>query len=153
SGLAGRFPHLSTSPQIALAAIASLFLLAGTSAARGQSAYVRVNQVGYEAGAAPFRAYLMSTVEEAGATFSVFNSEGAIVYSGRVGPQLGNWASCTSTTGKGKNRTCATSIVYDVYALDFTVPRGEIYTISVTGAVPATSPRFAVDIPRVLYPG
>jgi endoglucanase len=152
-GLAGRFPHLSTDPRIALAAIASLFLLAAPPATRGQSAYVRVSQVGYEAGGSPFRAYLMSTAEEAGATFSVINSEGAIVYSGRIGPQLRNWASCTSTTGKGKNRTCATSIVYDVYALDFTVPRGEIYTISVTGAVPATSPLFAVDTPRVLYPG
>jgi hypothetical protein len=44
-------------------------LLAWAPAALAQSAYVRVNQVGYEAGGPPLRAYLMSTAAETGATF------------------------------------------------------------------------------------
>jgi endoglucanase len=40
-----------------------------------------------------------------------------------------------------------------VYALDFSVPCGQSYTISVTGPAKATSPVFAVDQPDVLYPG
>jgi endoglucanase len=44
-------------------------------------------------------------------------------------------------------------VTYDVYALDFTVPGGDLYTISVSGPVAATSPRFAVDSPDALYSG
>ena len=117
-----------------------------------QSAYIRVNQVGYESGARS-RAYLMATVAEDGATFAVTDSQGAITFSGSVGKQLGSWASCTATKGSGSKRVCSASIVYQVYALDFSVPPGEIYTITVTGPAAATSPRFAVDRPKNLYPG
>jgi endoglucanase len=115
-------------------------MLAGASLARGQSAYVRVNQIGYEAGKAPFRAYLMSTVPEDGATWEVVNSEGETAYSGPVGALLGIWSN-------------SHKLNYHVYALDFRVTQHDMYTISVSGPVPAISPIFAVDEPGVLYPG
>ncbi len=108
--------------------------------ASAESAYVRVSQVGYEAAKSPFRAYLMSTADEAHATFAVVNSNGVIVDSGHVGTLLGTW-------GHSKK------VSYNVYALDFTAPPGDLYTISVSGRVPAVSPRFAVDDPDTLYSG
>jgi endoglucanase len=104
-----------------------------------ESAYVRVNQAGYEEGSSA-RAYLMSTAAETGATFKVINWEGATAFSGKIGALLGTW-------GHSKN------VTYDVYALDFTVPGGGIYKIEVTGPVAATSPNFAVDCPETLYSG
>ena len=115
-------------------------LLACSPRAEAQSAHVRVGQVGYETGKTPFRAYLMSTEAETGATFKVLNSKGAAVYSGHVGALLGTWSHSKTVT-------------YDVYALDFTVPGGDLYKISVSGPVAADSPRFAVDFPEVLYSG
>jgi endoglucanase len=117
-----------------------LLLFACTSAMAASSAYVRVSQVGYEAANPPFQAYLMSTVSEAGATFKVINSEGATIYSGAIGALIGTWSNSKKLT-------------YDVYGLSFTVPGGDIYTISVSGPVAATSPKFAVNTPDVLYPG
>lgn len=131
---------ISCKPSIALCGICFCALFFFGSAAAAKSAYVRVNQIGYEEDNPPFRAYLMSTVPEPGAIFSVINSQGVISYSGPIGALLGTW-------GHSANLT------YDVYALDFTVPGGDIYTISVSGPVPAQSPRFAVDSPGVLYPG
>src|SRR5580704_3793071 len=123
-----------------IATISLVFLLlACASAMAASSAYVRVNQVGYEAGNATFRAYLMSTVPETAATFSVINSAGQTVYSGAIGALLGTWSN-------------SAKLVYDVYALNFSVSEG-VYTISVQGSTPATSPQFAVDAPAVLYPG
>jgi endoglucanase len=113
---------------------------AATASSAASSAYVRVSQVGYEAANAPFQAYLMSTASESGATFSVIDSEGVTVYSGAIGALLGHWSNSKTLT-------------YDVYALSFTVPGGDIYTISVSGPVAATSPKFAVNTPDVLYPG
>jgi hypothetical protein len=104
---------------------------------RAQSTYVRVSQVGYETGQAPFRAYLMSTVAESGTTFKVVNSKGANAFSGRVGALLGTWSHSKQET-------------YDVYALDFSVPGGDLYTISVSAPAPAASPSFAVDSPDEL---
>ncbi len=108
-------------------------------ASRAESAYVRVNQIGYEA-EVPARAYLMSTAAETGATFDVIDCDKRSVYRGRVGALLGTWAH--------SNR-----ISYRVYALDFTVPRGRTYSILVKGPVSANSPRFAVEDPEALYPG
>jgi len=62
------------------------------SAAQGQSAYIRVNQVGYPS-AESKRAYLMATGSENGTTFVVKNSAGITVYSGAVGATLGAWGS------------------------------------------------------------
>ncbi|HXZ31892.1 MAG TPA: glycoside hydrolase family 9 protein [Terriglobales bacterium] len=107
---------------------------------RAESTYVRVDQVGYESGQTPFRAYLMSTTAEDAASFKVVNSKGATVYSGYAGALLGTWSHSKSVT-------------YNVYALDFSAPGGDLYTISVSGAAAATSPPFAVDTPEVLYSG
>ena len=119
---------------------ALLALLAYTRPARAQSACVRVSQVGYESGETPFRAYLMSTVKEGGVSFAVVNSKGATSYSGQVGALLGTWSHSPNAS-------------YNVYALDFTAPGGETYTISVSGPVHAASPPFAVDAPETLYSG
>ncbi|MFZ0774204.1 MAG: glycoside hydrolase family 9 protein [Candidatus Sulfotelmatobacter sp.] len=139
--LSGNTPKISLRLQLSSIAItACLLLFACASAAAASSAYVRVSQVGYEAANSPFQAYLMSTASEAGATFKVINSEGATVYSGAIGALLGTW---------GNSR----KLTYDVYSLSFSVPGGDVYTISVTGPIAATSPKFAVNTPDVLYPG
>lgn len=115
-------------------------LCAALPAIASNSAYVRVSQAGYETANTPFQAYLMSTASESGATFSVINSKGVSVYSASIGTLLGTWSN-------------SKKLSYDVYSLSFTVPGGDVYSISVTGPVDATSPQFAVDIPDVLYPG
>jgi endoglucanase len=117
-----------------------LALLGCPALVSAQSAYVRVSQVGYETSETPFRAYLMSEVAESGATFKVLNSKGKTSYSGKVGALLGTWSHSKTVT-------------YQVYALDFSVADGDLYTISVSGAAAATSPRFAVDCPETLYSG
>jgi len=114
--------------------------LAAAACASAQSAYVRVSEVGYEAGDGPYRAYLMSTVAETGATFVVTKMNGAKVYSAGVGSPIGTWSH-------------SDKLAYNVYALDFKAPAGTSYKISVSGPVIATSPVFAVDSPDVLYPG
>ena len=103
------------------------------------SAFVRVNQAGYEKGGSA-RAYLMSTAAEPGATFAVVNSKNVTKFSGSIGALLGTWS---------HNK----SVSYQVYALDFTVPGGDVYQIQVSGPVPANSPNFAVDSPENLYSG
>lgn len=117
-----------------------LVLSTWTSTADAQSAYVRVSQVGYEASDTTFRAYLMSTAAADGATFRVLDSQGKSVHAGGVGALLGTWSHSKTT-------------VYKVYALDFHVPGGDLYTISVSGPVTAASPRFAVDGADALYAG
>ncbi len=117
----------------------ALLALMAPAAHATKSAYVRVNQAGYETANPPFQAYLMSTIPESGATFSVINSKGATVYSASVGPLLGTWSN--------------KKLQYDVYSLNFTVTGGDVYTISVSGPVAASSPKFAVDTPDVLYSG
>jgi endoglucanase len=119
--------------------IAIFALLAGAPAA-AQSAYVRVSQAGYEAGSPSFRAYLMSTGPETGATFNVLSSGGQSVYAAPIGALLGTWSNGATLT-------------YSVYALDFTVPAGDGYTISVAAPVAAVSPAFPVQDPAALYSG
>jgi len=135
-------PNSLFSVRFRLAPIATtlLALVAYTGPARAQSAYVRFSQVGYESGETPSRAYLLSTVEEGGVNFAVVNSKGATAYSGQVGALLGMWSHSPKAN-------------YNVYALDFTVPGGDLYTILVSGPVKATSPPFAVDTPQTLYSG
>jgi endoglucanase len=133
SSLSIRFPLIS------LAGILLLPFACG-AVASAQSAYVRVSQVGYETGKGPFHAYLMSTVDANGATFKVLNSKGAPTSSGAVGALLGTWSH-------------SKTVRYSVYGIDFTVPGGDLYKITVSGPVEATSPRFAVDSPDKLYSG
>jgi endoglucanase len=121
-----------------LIVLSSLFIGA-PPASPADTAYVRVNQAGYETDGT-HRAYLMATAAETGATFQLINSKGATAASGKVGALLGVWSHSKTVT-------------YDVYAIDFQVPGGEIYQIKISGPVPATSPRFGVDCPDALYSG
>jgi endoglucanase len=82
----------------------------------------------------------MSTAAESGASFKVLNSSGNTVYSGNIGALLGTWSH-------------SKTLAYDVYALDFNAPGGDLYTISVFGPLAAASPHFAVDVPDALYSG
>jgi len=63
-----------------------------------------------------------------------------MVYPSAIGALLGTWSN-------------SKKLQYDVYSLSFTVPGGDLYTISVKGPAAATSPQFAVNSPDVLYPG
>jgi endoglucanase len=134
----GVFWHGRTIAALMVVAAASLGLASPASSAPAgpPTALVRVNQVGYPANASK-RAYLMSSADETGATFSVTSSGGATVFSGSVGPFLGSW-----------NGTYAF-----VYPLDFdSVTTTGSYTISVSGPVPAgPSPTFKVDTGTNLY--
>ena len=120
-----------------LSAVMTMAVLASSTPTLAQRAYVRVSQVGYEEDSDSARAYLMSTTPEPDATFSVLDEDGAAVFSNKVGTLMGTWGNSTVT--------------YQIYPLDFHVPRAKSYTIRVSGPVPATSPRFAVALPGVLY--
>jgi len=114
--------------------------LAFSTGVRAAEAFVRVSQVGYESGHSPYRAYLMSTQSETGASFRVLDAKGNAVYSASVGPQSGTWGNSPKLT-------------YYVYPLDFKVPEALRYSIVVSGPVKATSPDFAVAAPDALYSG
>jgi endoglucanase len=62
-----------------------------STGAGAESAFVRVDQVGYPSDA-PKRAFLLAPVAEPGATFSVVTQDGAVVASGAVGERLGRWS-------------------------------------------------------------
>lgn len=102
------------------------------------TAYVRVNQAGYEAGATA-RAYLMTTATLSSASYKLVNQDGKTTKSGKVGALLGAWAH-------------STEVSYNIYAIDFSAPAG-IYTLQVSGDVSAASPLFAIDAPEALYSG
>jgi endoglucanase len=97
------------------------------------SAFVRVNQVGYPSNAAK-RAYLMSSTDLAGTTFTVRNSSQPVM-TGTVGASLGSW-----------NRAYPF-----VHPLDFdSVTAAGTYTVAVAGA---TSPAFRIDTGPNVYGG
>jgi endoglucanase len=106
------------------------------TAAQAQSAFVRVNQVGYVVGGSK-RAYLMSSSAESGATFVIKNSSGATVFGPTgIGANLGSWSSSYP----------------DAYALDFdSFVTAGTYTISVSSPVAASSPSFEIDTATNLY--
>src|ERR1700739_1240949 len=114
-------------PQVFSTLTSILALWALTGAALAQSAFVRVNQVGYVSGASK-RAYLMASGAETGATFVVKNSSGSTVFGpAAIGANLGSWSTAYP----------------DVYALDFDgLTTAGTYTISVSGTIAATSPSF-----------
>ena len=136
-------PSFDFSRSFRLSSISVAFLGAAlcscAAAGYAESAYVRVNQAGYEAGT-PARAYLMSSEAETGATFKVLDTDGHARYQGKVGALLGVW---------GHSPT----LNFQVYALDFAVPAGRSYSIAVSGPVGASSPKFAVESPEALYSG
>src|SRR5260221_12642627 len=131
---------------IPLASVATIIVIAGALAltfapmlvkAQSGSAFVRVNQVGY-ATTASKRAYLMASGAEAGATFSVKNASGAIVYSAPIGANLGKWSTSYP----------------DVYALDFnSVTTPGTYTIVTSGPIAGSSPGFPIDTAANVYSG
>ena len=66
--------------------------------------FIRVNQIGYEAGLSA-RAYLMTSSAVSSVSYAVKNSAGSTVASGSVGATLGTWGS------------------FSVYPIDFTCQR------------------------------
>ena len=70
-----------------------------------QTAFVRVNQAGYEAGTTA-RAYLMTTAAPAHAEFKVISQSGKTAHSASIGGLVGTWAHSSDTS-------------YNVYSLDF----------------------------------
>ena len=84
------------------------------------------------------RAYLMSTVDEGGARFSVNDPSRRTVYSARVPSHAGTWSTGTRTR-------------FRVYVLAFVVRAAGRYRISVGGRASATSPAFEVGTPAHLY--
>jgi endoglucanase len=120
-------------------AVLTALLSFASAALAADDAYVRVNQAGYETGGV-LRAYLLSSAAETGAAFNVINSEGETAFSGKVGALLGTWSH-------------SKTVSYYVYALDFSVPGGDTYQITVSGPVAATSADFAVNCPESLYSG
>jgi len=131
--------------RVALPAAVAVALAAGvvgasaasSAPAPAASAFVRVNQVGYPA-AGSKRAYLMSSVAETGATFTVRTAGGTAVLTAPVGANLGKWS-----TGYP-----------NVYALDFTgVTAAGSYTIAVSGPAAGSSPAFRIDTGANVYAG
>jgi endoglucanase len=114
--------------------LTSTILLFAATVSFAQTAFVRVNQVGYPSTATK-RAYLMTPTTETGATFAVVNSSNQTLYSSAIGARLGSWGSFSN-----------------VYALDFdSVTSAGAYTIKVTGPAPATSPSFLIDSAANVY--
>jgi endoglucanase len=119
------------------AVIGTLIASLSVSSAWAASAFVRVNQVGYPAGAAK-RAYLMSSVAETNTMFSVKNSSDTAVFSGPIGANLGSWSGTYAF----------------VYALDFdSITAAGTYTISVSGPAAASSASFKIDTGQNVYGG
>jgi endoglucanase len=116
---------------IFLFAFESLAALPSAAAPR-VTAYVRVNQIGYESGRS-MRAYLMTTRPVSGVKVSVTNSSGAVVRTLAPGQTLGTW-----------NK-------FRIYPVDFKLSQAGTYSITVTGPVNASSPTFRVDSPANLY--
>src|SRR5215471_568464 len=125
-------------PQGGLAAAVrtlTIILLAAMPA-WAQSAFVRVNQVGYKSDG-PKRAYLMSPEAENGARFTVKNLEGDAVFSRPISPShdQGAWGHFSH-----------------VYALDFDSVSSEgVFTIVVDGPRPAVSVAFRIDEAAILF--
>jgi endoglucanase len=119
-----------------IAAIAGLLgsvaALCPATTAAAATAYVRVSQIGYEAGTA-MRAYLMSPSTLRGEKFVVKTAAGKVVAAGSVGGDLGGWSS------------------WQVYPIDFSLAAAGSYRIAVGGTVAAASPAFAVGAPASLY--
>jgi endoglucanase len=116
--------------------ISILIVVLAATAAQAQSAFVRVNQVGYVSGASK-RAYLMASGSETGATFVVKNSSGSTVFGpAAIGANLGSWSGSYP----------------DVYALDFdSFVTAGTYSISVSGPIAASSPSFKIDTAANVY--
>src|SRR5712671_932196 len=99
-----------------------------------QISFIRVHQTGYVS-SAPKRAYLLTSSASTGSSFSVLNSGGSPVFSAALGADQGKWGTLAH-----------------VYALDFdSVSTAGAYTISVSGAITATSSSFQINSGGNLY--
>src|ERR1044072_2642517 len=123
---------------VALCAFVLAFgLMPGAHAASTKSAFVRINQLGYPT-ALPKQAFVMASVDEAGAPFSVVDvaTRGAAVFPGTGPASAGSWSSACGF----------------VHPLDFTALQTPgRYTIVVGGTAGATSPRFRIGTDAALY--
>jgi endoglucanase len=132
-----RSPRRRRSPLFAAVALVLLGATVGTAAPSPPtgSAVIRVNQVGYPKDL-PKRAFVMATVAEDGATFTVTDASGATALTGSLGASVGSWS---STYGY-------------VYALDLTaITTAGRYRIHVDGPAAATSLRFRIGGEATLY--
>jgi endoglucanase len=103
------------------------------SAAAPARTFIRVNQVGYVAGAPVKRAWLLSTTDLSGSTFDVMDGSNATMFSGTAGADLGPW-----------NGTFT-----HLYRLDFGgLSANGTYTIAASAA---TSVAFRIDAAAALY--
>jgi endoglucanase len=130
--------HPSCPRQKFTTALQVLTILAVSIAANAQTAFVRVNQVGYPSGGAK-RAYLMASAAETGATFVIKNSGGTTVFGpAAIGANLGSWSTAYP----------------DIYSLDFdSFVTAGTYTVAVSGPIAATSPSFKIDTSANVYAG
>jgi endoglucanase len=128
-GARSRLSQFSPLPLLIVIAFASLLSGCSRSSDKG-SEYIRLNQVGYEIG--PVRMYLMSQSAQTGSTFAVKKSSGEEVVAGTIGKPGRTW---------GK---------FNVYPMDFTISAAGIYTVSLSGPRPVSSP-FTVGTPGQLY--
>jgi len=121
---------------VTICAIALALGLTPAAHAATASAFIRINQVGYPV-SLPKQAFVMSSVDEAGGSFSVVDvATQTAVFTGTVPASAGSWS---STFGF-------------VHTLDFTaVTTPGRYEITVTGAASATSPRFRIGSEAALY--
>ena len=128
--------HLSCLPRLPRFFIKVSVVVLVAASLYAQSAFVRVNQVGYVAGSSK-RAYLMASGSESGATFSVKNSSGTTVFGpAAISANLGSWSSSYP----------------DVYGLDFdALTAVGTYTITVSGPMAASSPSFSIDTSANVY--
>jgi endoglucanase len=106
-----------------------------TPATAAAAGFVRVDQVGYATSEAKY-GYLLGTGEVAGAPFTVIDSAGRGVLSGKVGASLGGWNDQYKA----------------VHQVDFSgLNRPGTYRVKFTGRVAATSPSFKIDRAEALF--
>lgn len=120
----------------ALVTVPALIPTNAAEAAPPSRAQVRVDQVGYTAGASK-RAFLMTSTARPGAVFRVVDSHGDTKFSSVVGGDEGAWSS-TDT---------------HVYALDFDRVRdtGSFHIVVSDGSMQVRSPVFRIDTAAKLY--
>jgi endoglucanase len=113
-------------------ALSLLALLLVSVSVHAADAYIRVNQIGYEAGK-PARAFVMSRKTLSDSQFTITSLSGQVAVAGPIGPLLGKWGT------------------FNVYPIDFTLAAHDTYTVTVSHQIAATSPSFRVDTPEHLY--
>ena len=139
----GRQPHLGLGVRrgllVAAAVLATapaLIPITAVDAAPASRAQVRVDQIGYAAGATK-RAYLMTATDRPGVVFRVVDARGDTAYSSAVGADQGSWSTAYA----------------HVYALDFDRLQrdGSFHIVVSDGTMEVRSPVLRIDTPARLY--